>query len=153
MPAAADVDRARLEVDLVPAERHQLTAAQASVERGRPKRPVLLGHGGDQGRRLRRRGEPLPAAADARELESGRRVDVYLAAERRSLIDRPEGRGDDLDGGGSVPVGVEPVDEVLQVDAPDVVQAACAVRRVDAERERPPNRKRALRACTCRRRG
>src|SRR5262249_3576157 len=46
---ASDGDRSRSEVHRFPVERHQLAAAQACVERGRPQRFLILWECGDQG--------------------------------------------------------------------------------------------------------
>ena len=64
---ALDVDHAVREVDVLPAQRHQLAAAQAGVEGGRPDGAVALGQRGEELLRLLGRGDPLASAPDRRQ--------------------------------------------------------------------------------------
>ena len=80
VPRALDVDDARGQVDVLPAQREQLAAAQAGVHRRRPQRPVSLRQRVEQRLGLRRRGDPLAPALDGGQLEARRRVHGDLAA-------------------------------------------------------------------------
>ena len=50
--ASLDADDALVEVDVLPAQRLELAAAQAGVQGARPHRPLAGRQGGDQGPRL-----------------------------------------------------------------------------------------------------
>jgi hypothetical protein len=126
IPAAADLDDAVSEVDVLPAQRDQLAAAQPCVDRGREERPILTGQRreqrlGDAGRR-----DELGLATHGGHLETARRVGLDIAPCERSPIDGLERQQRGLHGRRRVPGGHELVDEPLQLHALDLTDPALA---------------------------
>jgi hypothetical protein len=131
-----DANHAGRRVDVFPAQREELTASQAGVQRRRPQRPVTLGQGGDQRRSLRRRGDPVTAPFDGRQLETRRRVHGDLAAGQSAAENGPQGHQRVADRACVEALGAEGVGEILEVDPPDLREAVTAERREHAAHER-----------------
>jgi hypothetical protein len=126
VPGALDPDHALGETDVLPAERHELAATEPAVESRRPHRAVALRESSEQLGSLVGRGDPVTLAAHGGKLEARRRVDGDLAPRQRPAEDRSEG-GDPVSNGRRVQAfGLHPVDERLDVGAPDVREPRAA---------------------------
>ena len=124
------------EVDVLPAQRHQLAAAQARVERGRPDRAVALGQRGEEPLRLLGRGDPLASAPDRRQPEVAGRVDREVAVLDRAAEDHAQRHQRVAHGRRVEALAEEVVGEALDVAALDVAEPLRAELGEDAVAER-----------------
>jgi hypothetical protein len=98
-------------VDVLPAQREQLTTAQAGVDRGRPNGTVVVGESDEQLGRLGGRGDPVAARAHGGHREPGGRVDFAVAAVDGAAVHRAQRQQRSDHGRRREPFGHEAVDE------------------------------------------
>lgn len=108
------------EINVLHAKASKLAAAQARIEGGRPDGPVATRQGSDEGSGHGRARETARLAPDRRERQPAARVDRDLAPLVSATVDRPDGVDRRLDRAGGEAPGVHLVDELLEIDQPDV---------------------------------
>ena len=91
IPRALDMDDAGRKVDVLPAEREQLAAAEAGVHRRRPQRTVALRERREQPGSLSGRGDAVTGALHGRKFEPRGRVHGNLSAGHGAPEDRAQG--------------------------------------------------------------
>jgi hypothetical protein len=117
-PSFTSQERApRVEVDVLPTQRHQLAAAQSGVERGRPHSSVVEWERLDQPSRLLRLRDSIAPPTYRGQLQSACRVHDDIAARDRTPEDRPQRHEGVPDGRGVQTFGEQPIGEVLEVEA------------------------------------
>ena len=129
----AHMDNPGLEVDVLPAQRSQLAATQPGVERGRPKCTLGLRQRLDQGRRLRRAGDPVTPTTDGRQLEPVGGVYSELTGADRATRQHLQRVQRVLHGARTQPVGTPALYEALHEPAVECAEAHRADRIQDSQ--------------------
>ena len=130
------MDHPLREVDVLPAERHELAAPQAGVESGRPEGPVAFGEGGEELLGLLGRGDPLSSAPDRRQPEMAGRIDGEVAVLDRPAVDHAQRHQDVAHGRRVEALSEELVGKPLYVAALHVAEALPAELRKETVAER-----------------
>jgi hypothetical protein len=122
VPGSFDADDAGREIDVLPAERHHLAAAEARVQRERPEHSVLLWKRSEKFGRAGGRDDAVAASPVCRQPKSRARVDGDVSVLERAAKDDAQRHKCVPDRRRAPFVGQQLIDKTLHVTALNVGQ-------------------------------
>jgi len=140
VPASADMDQVLVEVDVVPFQALEFSAAQSGVEGGCPERLVLGWQGGDEGVGFFGSGDAFAAAADGGQEQLSGRVLGDVVEVVGAAVDRAQGQDRVSDCARRGAAGDEVVGQCLDVVSGDARETQVAEPGQDVRPKRHPVR-------------